>query len=309
MSLYLGIDGGGSKTSCAIGDDACLLATGGAGGCNVVRLGEETARANLHAAVEQACRAANVEARAIGHAVVGVAGAASVARHATFLGGVLRDLGIAEVQVVGDNVIAMEAAFAGLPGVVVVAGTGSIAFGRNSRGETARAGGYGFAISDEGSGHWIGKKMVNAALRSHDAGRDDLLHAVLSCWNISSVDELVQQSNGHPRPDFAQLFPRVAELAIAGDAIASGILGDAGRELAGLADIVMRRLWSERQTVRVALGGGVFAHSGQVRKSFYLRLREEHPVAAVNFKPVEPVTGALWLARRAGSRVRNAGTR
>ncbi|MGH9522480.1 MAG: N-acetylglucosamine kinase [Terriglobales bacterium] len=304
MSLFLGIDGGGSKTVCAVADETNVLARATTGGCNVVRLGEETARANLQDAIRQACETASVRPQDIDAAVIGVAGAASVAAVAETVRRATADLGLREVEVVGDNVIAMEAAFAGLPGVVVMAGTGSIAFARNPRGETARAGGYGFAVSDEGSGHWIGRALIAAALRAHDQGSSHLLDAAIAHWAVDSRDALVRRSNQTPPPDFAQLFPFALQAATAGDTVAMSVLHDAGRELAGLASTVLSRLWEERKPVRVALGGGVFANAAAIRKTFYISLREKHPLVAVNFRPIEPVAGALWLARRAGVKVR-----
>lgn len=304
MAIFLGIDGGGSKTACVLGDESLVLATATAGGSNIVRLGDETARANLHAAIQEACAVAGLKPSDIDCAVVGVAGAGAVREHAEAIRRIVAELGVKDVEVVGDNVIAMEAAFAGLPGVVVISGTGSIAFGRNPRGETARAGGYGFAISDEGSGHWIGRNIAAAAMRSYDNGHADLLDGILRIWRISSKEELVQKANSTPRPDFAQLFPLTVDFAARGYAVAQSVLTLAGRELGELAATVIHRLWSERKPVRVALGGGVFAHSPQVRKSFYLAIREVHPTAAVNFQIVEPLTGALWLARRARVKVK-----
>jgi len=303
MAIYLGIDGGGSKTACVIADDVHVLGTANAGGSNVVRLGEPTARANLQAAIEQACGLAHVRPMDIESAVIGVAGASS-AETAAAVRRIVADIGLHDIEVVGDNVIAIEAAFAGLPGVVVISGTGSIAFGRNQRGDTARAGGHGFAISDEGSGHWIGRNIVAAAMRAYDLGHTDLLDAVASAWRVSGRDELVRKANSEPRPDFAQLFPLTVELATRGNPAATSVLHDAGRELAALVAIVIHNLWQEHKPVRVALGGGIFAHSPQVRKNFYLALREAYPTAAVNFQIIDPVAGALWLARRSGVKVK-----
>jgi glucosamine kinase len=304
MALYLGIDGGGSKTVCAVADDAVVLGHAIKGGCNIVRLGEETARANLLAAISEACELAGVRIHEVDSSVIGVAGAASVAAVATAIRRATSEAGLREVEVVGDNVIAMEAAFAGLPGVVVMAGTGSIAFGRNPRGETARAGGYGFAVSDEGSGHWIGRGLVAAALRSHDEGRADLLNSVMKHWSADGRDALVRKANETPPPDFAQLFPLALQAATSGDANAVSVLQAAGRELAALASTVLSRLWEERKPVRIAVGGGVFANAAFIRKTFYMALRESHPSVAVNFRPIEPVAGALWLARHNGVKVR-----
>jgi glucosamine kinase len=303
MAIYLGIDGGGSKTACVIADDVHVLGTANAGGSNIVRLGEATARANLQAAIEQACGLAHIRPMDIESAVIGVAGASS-AETAAAVRRIVGEIGVHDIEVVGDNVIAIEAAFAGLPGVVVISGTGSIAFGRNQRGETARAGGHGFAISDEGSGHWIGRNLVAAAMRAYDLGQTELLDAVANAWEVSGRDELVRKANSEPRPDFAQLFPMTVELATHGNAVALSVLHDAGGELAGLVATVIHKLWQERKPVRVALGGGIFAHSPQVRKNFYLVLRESQPNAAVNFQIIDPVAGALWLARRSGVKVK-----
>ena len=304
MAIYLGIDGGGSKTACVLADDAMVLGTATAGGSNIVRVGEETARANLHAAIQEACARAHIRPPDIDAAVIGVAGAATVSAYASAIRRILGEIGITEVEVVGDNVIALEAAFGGLPGVVVISGTGSIAYGRNQRGETARAGGYGFAVSDEGSGHWIGRNLVAAALRAYDVGDTGLLDAICTTWQVSGLDELVRKGNSEPHPDFAQLFPVTVELATRGYDITISILREAGRELAGLAAAVMHKLWQDRKPVRVAIGGGVFAHSPLVRKTFYVYLREKHPAAAVNFQIIDPVAGALWLARRSGVKVK-----
>src|SRR4051794_2474725 len=230
MAIYLGIDGGGSKTACVIADDVHVLGAATAGGSNIVRLGESTARANLHAAIEQACGLAHIRPMDVESAVIGVAGASS-ADTASAVRRMLAEIGVHDVEVVGDNVIAIEAAFAGLPGVVVISGTGSIAFGRNQRGETARAGGHGFAISDEGSGHWIGRNLVAAAMRAYDLGQTELLDAVASAWEVSGRDELVRKGNSEPRPDFAQLFPMTVDLATHGNSVALSVLHDAGREL------------------------------------------------------------------------------
>ncbi|MGB9106862.1 MAG: BadF/BadG/BcrA/BcrD ATPase family protein, partial [Terriglobales bacterium] len=124
MPLYLGIDGGGTQTTCAVGDDLRVLATSVAGGSNMVRVGEPEARANLREAITKACAAARVSPAAVEAAVIGIAGA-SVPPVKNAVAAMIGDLVHGEIEVVGDMVIAMEAAFPGLPGVVVLSGTGS----------------------------------------------------------------------------------------------------------------------------------------------------------------------------------------
>jgi N-acetylglucosamine kinase-like BadF-type ATPase len=296
VPLYLGIDGGGTQTTCAVGDDFHVLATSVAGGSNMVRLGEDEARTSLREAITKACAAAGVSPAAVEAAVIGIAGA-SVPPVKDAVAAMIGDLVPGEIEVVGDMVIAMEAAFPGLPGVVVISGTGSVAFGRNHREEAGRAGGWGPAISDEGSGYWIGRAAVSAVMRVHDdAAGTALLRGILDAWRLDSLEQLVQKANASPA--FAELFPAVESAAMAGDPVAQRILDAAGSELATLASIVIGRLWPTEQAVRVAIGGGVFAHSTVVRDTFCNKLRAQCPGAVVNFEIIQPVAGALWMARR-----------
>ena len=296
VPLYLGIDGGGTQTTCAVGDDQRVLAIGVAGGSNMVRVGEPAVRANLREAITKACDAAGVSPSAVEAAVIGVAGA-SVPPVKNAVAAIIRDLVRGEVEVVPDMAIALEAAFAGLPGVAVISGTGSFAIGRNQRGESARAGGWGAAISDEGSGYWIGRAAVSAVMRAHDtAASTTLLRGIFDHWHLNSLEELVQKANASP--GFAELFPVVDSAAMAGDPFAQQILNAAGSQLAALASIVIGRLWPAEQTVPVAISGGVFAHSPLVRCTFWKELRAQQPGATVNFNIIQPVTGALWMARR-----------
>ena len=125
----------------------------------------------------------------------------------------------------------------------------------------------------------------------------------MGAWSLDSIAALLQKANASPAPDFAQLFPAIESAAAAGEEVAQQILSAAGAELASLASVVIGRLWPEPHAVRVAIGGGVFKYSSLVRRSFWTRLRAEHPRAAVSFRIIEPVAGALWMARRLAARI------
>jgi glucosamine kinase len=301
VSIFLGIDGGGSKTSCVIGDENSVLGTGASAGSNVVRVGEQRARESLSAGVRQACASANVTPTQIARTCVGIAGGA-LPEIAGVVRSILSEFVSGEVEVVGDMVIAMEAAFRSGPGVIVIAGTGSIAYGRNSAGEIARAGGWGFAISDEGSGHWIGRSAVAASMRAYDEAQAKsaglLLEGIMKSWGVTTHDQLVVFANGAPPPDFAALFPAVNSAADAGDATARAVLTQAGVELASLGKIVMGRLFGNVESVPVAVSGGVFCNHEVVRRVFYDRLRAERPQVTPNATLVNPSMGALELARK-----------
>lgn len=297
MAYFLGIDGGGSKTSCLVADEDSVLGSGSAAGSNVVRVGEGRAGEALSAAIRQACTVANIAPSQVHRTCVGVAGAARPE-----IGDVVRRLvgGIVggEIEVCGDMVVALHAAFGNGPGIVVISGTGSIAYGRNARGETVRAGGWGHAISDEGSGHWIGRSAITATLRALDEGQEaPLLDKLMQAWGVTTRDQVVLKGNASA--DFAALLPAVLAAADTGEVLARGVLTRAGTELAAIAKIVLRRLFPGPGPVPAAMSGGVFANSALVRQVFYNDLIAEFPHVALNANTVEPVRGALDLARSA----------
>jgi len=305
VSTFLGIDGGGSKTSCVIGDENSLLGTGTSAGSNVVRVGERQARESLGAAIRQACTAANITPAQIERTCVGIAGGARP-EIAGVVRRLLSEFVSGEIEVVGDMVIAMEAAFGSGPGVIVIAGTGSIAYGRNSKGQAARAGGWGFAISDEGSGHWIGRSAVAASMRAYDEagiGRTSvLLESIMKSWGVATREQVVVAANAalnvDATPDFAALLPAVLSAADAGDETARTILTQAGMELAILAKIVIGRLFGHAEAIPVATSGGVFCNCALVQQVFYNNLRAANPQVLPNATLVDPAKGALDLARK-----------
>ena len=324
MTLYLGIDGGGTKTTCVVADEHTVLGLATSGGSNITRWGEARVRDALQAGVKDACAAAKVDPRKIDSTCVGLSGAGrlevrdAVARMmAEIVGG--------RVQVVTDLETTLEAAFSGGPGVITIAGTGSIAYGRDAQGRTARSGGWGLAISDEGSGQWIGRAAVGAVLGAKDAGEEPaLLSTILKTWKLTTLDELVRHANASPPPDFSSLFPLVLEAdqnprpseawtghpgrnsseagagnpAASGDVLAAGVLDRAGAELAVLAKNVIRRLFAGTAVVPVAMAGGVFRQSERARQVFYNHVVAEFPQARVQANVVEAVDGALALARK-----------
>jgi len=297
VAIYLGIDGGATKTTCAVGDGKSVLGLATAGGSNIIRLGEARVREALHTAVREACVAAGVTAAQIDGACVGASGAGR-AEVSDVVARMMAELMPCRLQVVGDIVIALQAAFGNGPGIVANAGTGSFAYGRDASGKISRAGGWGFAVSDEGSGQWIGRTAVGAALRAQEDGeKPGLLASIEKEWKTTSLNDLVQKANASPPPDFSALFPVVLTAGNSGDPVARGVLTRAGNELAELTKSVVRRLFGGAGNVPVAMVGGVFRQSALVRQVFYNQLAGEFGNVSVNPTVVEPVLGALELAR------------
>ena len=297
MAYFLGIDAGGSKTTCVIGDEKSSLASANAGGSNVVRCGEIAARAALHSAILEACSTAKVKLPQITRLCIGIAGAARPAID-SIVRSAISEIYAGEILLVGDMVIAMEAAFGSGPGVIVISGTGSIAYARNSAGQTARAGGWGFAISDEGSGHWIGRTAIAAVMRARDeshAPPQALSDAILRAWHLNSLDDLIRAANS-PNADFPSLCPAVLGLE-EDDPLARAVLTQAGMELARFAHVVISRLRLGAEPVPVAMSGGVFRNSAVVRNVFISSLDADRHNAVIRTELVDPVQGALRLAR------------
>lgn len=314
MAYYLGIDGGGSKTTCVVGDESSLLATVTVGGSNITRVGEAGARAALHQAIREASDAARINPQQVSCACIGAAGAGR-SEIASTVRKIVAEIISGKIEVVGDMEIALAAAFGAGPGVIVIAGTGSIAFGRDAQGRTARAGGWGFAVSDEGSAHWIGREAVRAVLRAADQADGDqaeressgpaerLFHELKTSWRLDSLPQLARVANADP--DFAALFPAVLAAAEAGDAVARKVIGDGSHELGQLAGIVLRRLFPRQHStgqsaVPMAMAGGVFRHAAMIRELFYNEVRVANPGVVLNREVVDPVYGALQMARNAG---------
>jgi len=314
VAYYLGIDGGGSKTTCVVGDESSILATVTVGASNITRVGEAGAREVLQQAIREACRAAGTNPQQVLRACIGAAGAGRSEIAAT-VRKIVREVVSGEIEVVGDMEVALAAAFGAGPGVIVIAGTGSIAFGRDPQGRTARAGGWGFAVSDEGSAHWIGRAAVSAALRAADQAGEEraeddpewpaarLFCELKTAWSVNSLEQLARKANTDG--DFAVLFPAVLAAAEGGDAVARQVNAQAAGELAQLAGIVLRRLFSGQHSsapsaVPMAMAGGVFRHAAMIRECFYNEVRAASPDVVLNSEVVDPVQGALQMARRAG---------
>ena len=302
MPYYLGIDGGGTKTTCAVGDDTRVLAMATSGPSNLVRVGEERTRESLHRAVRQACAASGITPEQVARTCVGGSGAARL-ELAALVRSILAEILPSPIDVVGDMETALEAAFDEGPGVVVIAGTGSIAYGRNSKGETSRAGGWGFEIGDEGSAHWIGRAAVSAVLRASDREGDtvasrSLAQALCKAWGVTSLLDLARAANSVPPPDFAALFRAIVATE---DELGRQVLAKAGRELAEITHAVIQRLFGEDDfsSVQVAMTGGVFRYEEVVRNAFYNELKTLVPRAQLMPEVIEPVEGALRKARKA----------
>jgi len=303
MTVVLGIDGGGTRTRAAIlrvnGGDEQVLARAESGSIKRLRVGEEAAEANLRVLLKDVFEQAGLSG--VAAASVGVA-SANISGVPEWITAVLTEFGAERVEVVGDEVIALDAAFQGGPGILQIAGTGSNTIGRTADGNQESAGGYSSRLGDEGSGYWIGLHGVRRALNAFDRDEPTLiLERVGEIWGTASLEDLVGFGDSTPGPDFAALAPIMNELAEAGDVVALGVLRQAAADLVEFVLLVRRKLrrrYGIAGEVPVAWTGGVIEKMSIVREAFFAGLQEGAPEMPVRRDGVVPLDGALWRAKR-----------
>lgn len=310
--VVLGVDGGGTNTRCLIGDLSNRIhGEGHAGPSNYQAVGRETAAANLAAAIRQALSSAGRSEADVAAVCAGLAGAGRPENRAVALE-MLTFLAPARIQVVTDAQIALAGALAGEPGVIIIAGTGSIAFGANATGETARAGGWGWILGDEGGGYDIGRRALVASLAAVDgsAPETDLGAHICTAWGLDRLEQVIIRVHSNvpaSRGEIAALAPMVMKVAGAGDPVASAILREAGRALGLLAVTVLRRLGMSGgepsgPAPLLSTAGGILTTSPSVLESLQQFVAGQVP--ASRFVPCResPAQGAvrmaLLLARR-----------
>ena len=290
----IGADVGGTKTAVAVSVDGNIVGRAEGPGA-AVRPGRALASAST--IVEVIRRALSEAARLTGDVlVVGAAGAGREPERDELRTALRNETIAARVLVTTDIEIALAAAFADGPGIVVSAGTGSVAVGRDRTGKRHRIGGYGWQMGDEGSGYAIGRASLGAVSRAVD-GRSPptaLSERILRATRSADFDALVRWAAGASPAEVAALAPHVLAVAAEGDPLAQGIADYAARELSQLAICLVPKMEIE-PPVRVAITGGLLSQDQPLRRALLAKLREESI-----FEPaqgaVDAVTGALFLA-------------
>lgn len=301
MPYFLALDAGGTKTDFALADETRTLARTRVGSIKRLRVDEGTARVNLHAALRALTEASGVPLSAVDRTCIGTAGE-TVPLVTDFLRTEFGAHVGGSLLLLGDVEIALDAAFPGAPGLLVLAGTGSNVAGRAGDGVVLTAGGCGPVLSDQGSGHGIGYAALRALTLSRDAGETSMLQeAVLACWQLPSFNALVEHANRTPPPDFSQLTATVVRCAEAGDAVAHSVLRSQAEQLAHLVCLLIRRLrlgaGDPAFTPMLAFAGSIMERVAPVRETLIAAVQREFPAAAALGGVIDPIEGALWRAR------------
>jgi N-acetylglucosamine kinase-like BadF-type ATPase len=276
-----------------------VLAHGEGGSIKRLRVGAEVAEANLRALLTEVFGQAGV--KGVDAACCGVA-SVSMPGVVEWISAVFNDFGVKRCDIVGDEVIALDAAFQGGPGILQIAGTGSNTIGRAPDGGQESAGGWSSHLGDEGSGYWIGLHSVRRGLKAYDREQPtQILEKVGELWGTPDLQELVNVGDGTPGPDFAALAPIINELAEAGDAVALDVLQQASKDLVEFVLLVREKLRRKHKIegeVPVAWTGGVIEKMRLVREPFFAGLRAVAPEIPIGDSSIISLQGALWRAKR-----------
>lgn len=320
MKLFLGIDGGGTRTTAWLSDErGRVVARAVTGPSNPLKVGFGACEREILRAARKAFRAAHVaptfrlapngegETAAlkggvtkgkIQAVVVGLAGVDRPPVHARVLRWMRKSIPARAYLLTSDAAIALHAAIGNAPGIIVISGTGSIAYARDESGNVLRSGGWGTAFDDAGSGFELGRRAIVAALHDYDGrGRHTLMGKEIC--RVLRLRDITQIILKHLTTlDIAALFPIVLKAAGRGDLVAKCLLDGAADDLAELARALVNRLGWKRRDFTVVSAGGVFSASSMIRKTFSSYVRDSAPRSRVILLHKQPVEGALALARK-----------
>ncbi len=300
--LYLGIDGGQTSTVALIADETGRVVGRGKGGpCNHVGPAEGRARffSALGDSLKEACAQAGVSVTDVSFASACLGFSGGPQDKETYVREMIRS---AHYRITHDAEIALEGATEGLPGIIVIAGTGSMAFGRNGEGESSRAGGWGYAFGDEGGAFFLARQALRAALAFEEGWGppSKLYEKLLKAAEAKSADQILRRFYaGQPRSVIASYAALLDEAEREDDDVARLILIEGAGELARYVRHVYCRLFPSRESVQVAYVGGVF-QSDLLRNVFIERV--QMALGSIAHRPkLSPAAGALLRALRDGS--------
>jgi N-acetylglucosamine kinase-like BadF-type ATPase len=294
----LGIDAGGTKTVCLLATgDGELLAEARGSGANLQAAGELEVEKVLHQVMEEALGSRDVVPSAI---CLGIAGV-DRPEDSAVVRAIMKRIGYkARVLVVNDALVALEAGAPAQSGVVVIAGTGSIAYGRNDRNEAARAGGWGYMLGDEGSGFWIGRAALRAVLREADrrGPHTALTQLLLEYFGVARAQDIIHHVyTATLKPTAIAALAQCVQSAFRqGDEVAIGILRGSADQLEQSALSVARRLEMVGSGFPFVLAGGMFRAVPWLHEELARRLPLASRGSTTQLLEIEPAVGAVRLA-------------
>ncbi len=309
MPHFLGIDGGGTQTTAWLVDGVGKrVGCGNAGPANPLKVGITASQREIKKAYQACVRDAGFQPSTaqrstpplVQAVVAGISGTARGTVHRPLLQWMRSHIPAGRYLLTTDATIVLAAALRDEAGIIVIAGTGSIAFARDKQGKVLRAGGWGIPFDDCGSGYDLGRKAVAAALRAFD-GRSPqtaLAESICQHFKLRAITEIVGRQLD--QQTVAGIVPLVIDAAQEGDHVARQLCRDAAHDLASLAITLLSRAEWMRRPARIVMSGGVFRSSAMIRRAFARRIRQVAQQSRVELLERAPVEGAIWLARNLG---------
>jgi N-acetylmuramic acid 6-phosphate etherase len=306
VELFVAVDTGGTKTAACLVDlnapeDNCVLGRGRASAGNPFSVGFAEATRAIGSAIEQACAAAQQDCDHVTRLMLSIAGAANPQISQQFVRWAHETYQADQVAIVSDVLPILAAGTPNCCGIALIAGTGSIAFGRAADGRTKRCGGWGYLLGDEGSGYSVGRSALSHALRELECETvwhpNSLTEAVVSKLKVKTVTELTKTvyTNDDPRSFIASLAPLVVTAAEHGDTKAEAILDWAATELAELVARTADLMDGSDGPISLALGGGFLVRSERIQEQL-LEWLHKFKVAHVAKLVTDPLEGCIRLA-------------
>jgi len=298
-AILLGIDGGGSHTAVAVGDQRGRVLARADGPGSAMRPGGAERSA---AVILDVARRAATQAKVTLPASLALVGAAGAGRppEQEALAAAIAAAGVAtRVDVRGDTEIALAAAFGDGPGILINAGTGSIAYARGADGQLRRAGGHGWQLDDEGGGYWLGRRALAAAARAHDGLEESstLLERLLVALGLPTFDDLIRWTATATPAQVASLAPHVLNAAREGETVAQQIVEEAAAELSQLVRVLLRH-FPDSDAIKMATVGGLLRPGSPLLLALRANLATDLPRARISEGggQVDAPAGALLLA-------------
>lgn len=300
MKFVIGIDGGGTKSKLHLADLAGNMILELLGGpTNLYSMGEESVELELMSLISRAMKNSNLTLANCEALCLGNSGADRPEEKQLFQN-MLEKFGFrGKITITNDAETALVAGSGKREGIVIISGTGSLAYGINSLGEKARSGGWGHIAGDEGSGYDIGIQAIKAALRSYD-GREPstiLLPQILHELELERPEQLIRfiyQQAG--KQHIADLTKVVKQAFLEHDRKAAEILLHAAKELITMANAVIGKLSMEKKEFCLVCAGSIFQHIPYVYTEFVQQMKELYPLADVIIPKRDAANGAATIA-------------
>lgn len=301
MTLYMGIDGGGTSTRAVVADATGRVRGIGKGeGSNPNASGVDGSAAALRTAAEAALHHAHATPDQVAATFVGMAGV--VGKEDLELGrSIAAKAGLRNFDIDHDIRIALAGGLAGAEGLALIVGTGSSCYGRTADGRSCQAGGWGSILDDGGSAYGLGLAAMKAAVRIADGRLPDsvLLHDVMAALELTEIRQIVRKvyQTGMSKSEVGQLAPVVISAWERGDAVAADLVDEGVRELVWIVQTAGKRLGLLERIVRVTAAGGLIENSATYRQRVFGGLKDALPTGShVGLARLAPVLGAVLLA-------------